>query len=35
MLIVVIYEFIGLFFEIRENHTEEYGQLEVNMASPI
>jgi len=35
VLMVVIHDFIGSFFEIRENHTEGYGQLEVNMAPPI
>lgn len=32
---VVIHDFIGSFFEIRENHIEGYGQLEDNMASAI
>jgi hypothetical protein len=34
-MISVIYEFVGSFFQIRENHIKGHGQLEDNMAPPI
>jgi hypothetical protein len=34
-MILVIYEFVDSFFEIRQNHFEGHGQLEHNMAPPI
>jgi hypothetical protein len=35
VLMVAIYEFIGSFYKIRENHIEGHGQLEGSMAPPI
>jgi hypothetical protein len=34
-MISVIYEFVGSFFQNRENHIEGHGQLENNMVPPI
>jgi hypothetical protein len=35
IMISVIYEFVGSFFQNRENHIEGHGQLENNMVPPI